>query len=160
MLNVTLLCVGRCKEDYWNRACAEYQKRLGGFCSFHLIEVEECRCPDRPSPKEIQQVIGKEGERLLGRIPEGSAVVAMCIEGKTMSSEHLADYLQSLPVNGVSKVTFVIGGSFGLSDAVKTRADVRLSVSPMTFPHQLFRVMLMEQIYRGFQIAAGGKYHK
>lgn len=160
MLSVTLLCVGKLKEAYWRDACAEYEKRLGAFCRFHLVEVAEERLPDSPSPAHIAATVEAEGKRLLEKIPKDSAVLALCIEGKELDSPALSERLQKMTVEGVSHVVFVIGGSWGLSEAVKRRANLRLSMSPMTFPHQLARVMVMEQVYRCFQIATGGKYHK
>lgn len=160
MMRVTMLCVGKCKESYWRDACAEYQKRLGSFCRFQLIEVEEERAPERPSPAQIEAIIEAEGARLLDRLPAGSYPVALCIEGKPVSSPELAVRMDKLAVEGVSHLTFFIGGSWGLSPAVKQTAHWKLSMSSMTFPHQLARVMLLEQIYRGFQIIGGGKYHK
>lgn len=160
MLSVTLLCVGKLKEAYWRDACAEYEKRLGAFCRFRLVEVAEERLPDSPSAAHIAATVEAEGKRLLDKIPKDSAVVALCIEGKELDSPTLSARLQKMAVDGVSHVVFVIGGSWGLSDEVKQRANLRLSMSPMTFPHQLARVMVMEQVYRAFQIATGGKYHK
>ena len=160
MLRVTLLCVGKCKERYWRGACAEYEKRLGGFCRFQLIEVDEERAPEQPSPAQIEAIVQAEGKRLLDKLPAGAYPVALCIEGKPLASPELAARMQKLSVEGVSHLAFIIGGSWGLSPAVKQTARWHLSMSPMTFPHQLARVMLLEQIYRGFQIAGGGKYHK
>ena len=160
MLNVTLLCVGKLKEAYWRDACAEYEKRLGAFCRFRLIEVAEERLPDNPSAAQIAATVEAEGKRLLDQIPRDSAVIPMCIEGKELDSPALAARMQKLAVDGTSHIVFVIGGSWGLSDSVKSKGSLRLSMSPMTFPHQLARVMLLEQIYRAFQISSGGKYHK
>ena len=160
MLNVTLLCVGKLKEEYWRDACAEYEKRLGAFCRFHLIEVAEERLPDNPSAAQISATIEAEGKRLLERIPKDCVVIPMCIEGKEMDSPALAARMQKIAVDGMSHIAFIIGGSWGLSDTIKNRAALRLSMSPMTFPHQLARVMVLEQIYRSFQISSGGKYHK
>lgn len=160
MLRVTVLCVGKCKEAYWRDACAEYQKRLGGFCRFQLIEVDEERAPEQPSPAQIDSIITAEGKRLLEKLPAGGYPVALCIEGKPMSSEELAARMDKIAVEGNSHLVFLIGGSWGLSPAVKQAARWRMSMSPMTFPHQLARVMLLEQIYRAFQISGGGKYHK
>ena len=160
MLNVTVLCVGKLKEAYWRDACAEYEKRLKPFCRFTLIEVAEERLPDNPSAAQISATIEAEGKRLLERLPKDCAVIPMCIEGKELNSPSLAARLDKLAVEGTSHIAFVIGGSWGLSEAVKSRAALRLSMSPMTFPHQLARVMLLEQIYRAFQISTGGKYHK
>jgi 23S rRNA (pseudouridine1915-N3)-methyltransferase len=160
MLNVTVLCVGKLKETYLREACAEYSKRLGGFCRFAVTEIEEERLPDTPSAAQIDAALQAEGRRLLSKVPSGAAIVALCIEGKLLSSPELSEYLDRLAVGGVSHVAVVIGGSFGLSEEVKTAARLRLSMSPMTFPHQLARVMVLEQIYRAMQISAGGKYHK
>ncbi len=160
MLKVTLLCVGKCKEKYWRDACAEYEKRLSAFCRFQLVEVEEERAPDNPSSAQIEQIITAEGKRILDKIPSGATPIPLCIEGKPISSPDLARRMDSLAVGGSSHLVFIIGGSWGLSPAVKSAASWHLSMSPMTFPHQLARVMLLEQIYRAFQITNGGKYHK
>lgn len=160
MLSVSIICVGRLKEKYWTDACIEYQKRLRAFCSFSITEVDEERLPDTPSQAQIRTTLEKEGKRILGKVPKGARIIAMCIEGRQRSSEAFARELAGLAVEGVSSVAFVIGGSWGLSDEVKAAADIRLSMSEMTFPHQLARVMLCEQIYRAFQISSGGKYHK
>lgn len=160
MLNVTLLCVGKLKEAYWRDACAEYEKRLGAFCKFRLVEVAEERLPDNPSAAQIRATIEAEGKRLLDNIPKDSAVIPLCIEGKELDSPALAARMQKMAVEGTSHIVFVIGGSWGLSEGVKGRGALRLSMSPMTFPHQLARVMVLEQVYRAFQIASGGKYHK
>ena len=160
MLNVTLLCVGKLKEAYWRDACAEYEKRLGAFCRIRLVEVAEERLPDHPSAAQITATIEAEGKRLLDQLPKDCAVIPLCIEGKEMDSPALASRMQKMAVEGISHIAFAIGGSWGLSDAVKNRATLRLSMSPMTFPHQLARVMVLERIYRAFQITSGGKYHK
>lgn len=160
MLNVTLLCVGKLKEAYWRDACSEYAKRLGAFCKFRLIEVAEERLPDNPSDAQIFATIEAEGKRILDQIPKDSAVIPLCIEGKELDSPTLAARMQKIAVEGTSHIVFVIGGSWGLSEAVKSRGNLRLSMSPMTFPHQLARVMVLEQVYRAFQISSGGKYHK
>lgn len=160
MLNVTVACVGKLKEAYWRDACAEYTKRLSGFCRLQIVEVAEERLPDSPSVAQITAALEEEGHRLLSRIPAGAAVIALCIEGKSISSEMLSEQLSKWTVDGVSHVVFVIGGSFGLSPLVKETAKLRLSMSAMTFPHQLARVMVLEQLYRALQISSGGKYHK
>ncbi len=160
MLTVNILCVGNLKEAYWRDACAEYAKRLGGFCKFTVTEIGESRLPKSYADADIAKVIDTEGARLLEKIPSGSFVAAMCIEGKEISSPQLAETIRQLAIGGKSRIDFVIGGSYGLSEAVKKRADMRLSMSPMTFPHQLARVMLCEQIYRAFCINADTKYHK
>lgn len=160
MRNITLLCVGKLKEAYWRDACAEYEKRLGAFCKFRLVEVAEERLPDNPSPAQIAATVEAEGKRLLEQIPKDSAIIPLCIEGKELDSPMLASRMQKMAVEGISHITFIIGGSWGLSEQVKSRAVLRLSMSPMTFPHQLARVMVLEQVYRAFQIVSGGKYHK
>ena len=160
MLNLTIACVGRLKESYWREACGEYGKRLGGFCRLTIAEVEEERLPDNPSAAQIEACLRAEGRRLLAKVPPGAALWALCIEGKTISSPELARRLEELAVGGTSHVALAVGGSWGLSPQVKEAARLRLSMSPMTFPHQLARVMLLEQIYRAMQISGGGKYHK
>lgn len=160
MLSVTIACVGKLKEAYWRDASAEYVKRMGAFCRMQIVEVAEERLPDAPSAAQIAAAIDAEGQRLLSKIPATASVIALCIEGKQLSSEALSKQLTDWAVDGVSHVVFVIGGSFGLSDAVKREAALKLSFSPMTFPHQLARILALEQIYRAFHIASGGKYHK
>ena len=160
MLNVTLLTVGKLKEAYWRSACEEYLKRLGAFCRPSIVEVEEYRLPDKPSQAQIEAGLEAEGKKLLEQIPSGSYVITLCIEGKELSSTQLAEKLANVSVQGHSRVVMIIGGSFGLSNAVKARSDLRLSMSPMTFPHQLARVMVLEQLYRALGINAGTKYHK
>ena len=160
MQQITVLCVGRLKEPYLAAACAEYQKRLQTLCKLQIIELPAQKLPDDPHDTQIRQALDKEGKEILDKIPAGAAVVALCVEGKSMDSERFSRLLSDYATAGKDKVCFVIGGSFGLSDAVKRRADCRLSVSEMTFPHQLFRVMLLEQIYRAKQIERGSKYHK
>ena len=172
MLTVRILCVGKCKEKYWREACAEYGKRLSAFCRFEVLEVDEERLPERPSKAQIESGLEQEGKRLLQKAGS-TPIVALCIEGKELSSPQLAQYVERAAVNGASSLgklgrgklfasslAFVIGGSWGLWEEVKRKAALRLSMSPMTFPHQLARVMLCEQIYRAFQIAHSGKYHK
>lgn len=160
MLTITVACVGKLKETYWRDAVAEYAKRLSAFCRLQIVEVAEERVPDNPSAAQITAALEAEGHRLLSRIPAGAPLVALCIEGKGYTSEALSSQLSTWTVDGVSHVAFVIGGSWGLSPLVKETARVRLSMSGMTFPHQMARVMLLEQLYRALQIAAGGKYHK
>lgn len=160
MLHVMLLCVGKLKERYWQEACQEYEKRLGAFCRLKTVQAAEERLPDAPSAGQIAAAVEAEGRRLLAQIPADSRVIALCIEGRPMDSPALSAYIRQAAVEGMSRLTLVIGGSFGLSEAVKQRAELRLSMSSMTFPHQLARVMVLEQLYRTFQITAGGKYHK
>ncbi|MBQ6818625.1 MAG: 23S rRNA (pseudouridine(1915)-N(3))-methyltransferase RlmH [Clostridia bacterium] len=159
-MTVSLICIGKLKEKYWRDAYDEYAKRLSAFCKLQLVELDETRIADKPSQKEIDLVVEKEGEKILAKLPQTATVVALCIEGKQWSSEELSDFMSRQPTLGVSHIAFVIGGSYGLSPAVKARADVKLSFSKMTFPHQLFRVLLTEQIYRAFQIEKGSPYHK
>lgn len=159
MLNITTITVGRVKEDYFQSACREYEKRLGGFCRFLSEIVEAEKLSGNPSDKEIQNALNKEGENILKKIPQNAYVVALCIEGREMDSQGLAGELEKISLN-YSNVVFIIGSSFGLSDKVKQRADLRLSMSKMTFPHNLARVMLLEQIYRALSILNNRKYHK
>lgn len=160
MLNVMIICVGKLKEKFWTDACNEYAKRLKGFCSFSIIEVDEEKLPDTPSPAQIQNTLEKEGQRIIAKIPKNAKIISMCIEGKQKSSEKFAKEISDLALNGASTFAFIIGGSWGLSQNVKNLSAIRLSMSEMTFPHQLARVMLCEQIYRAFQITSNGKYHK
>ena len=160
MLGITLLCVGKMKEAYLESAFAEYRKRLGAFCRFSLAELPEQRLPESPSEKEIAAALEKEAAEIEKRVPAGAAVVALCVEGTQMSSPAFAEKIAFWSGRGRSQICFVVGGSFGLAGRIKCRADLRLSFSEMTFPHHLFRVMLIEQIYRAFQIMEGGKYHK
>ncbi len=160
MQKVTILCVGKLKEKFYIDAANEYCKRLQRCCKLDLIELPEYRLPENPSPAEIHRALETEGQTIREKLPKGSAVVAMCIEGKTCSSEALSQRLQDFAVSGKSQVTFLIGGSFGLDEQLKKQADWRLSMSPMTFPHHMARIMLLEQIYRAYQIEQGTKYHK
>lgn len=160
MLSVNIVCVGGLKETYWRDACAEYEKRLRAFCRFSIIEVCEERMPQNPSQAQIDACISAEGKRLLSKAGRGGCLAALCIEGRELSSPQLAETIGRIALGGTSSISFLIGGSWGLSDEVKQQAELRLSMSPMTFPHQLARVMLCEQVYRAFQILGGGKYHK
>lgn len=160
MLNITLICIGKLKEKYLKDACDEYTKRLSTLCKLNIIELAPERLSDNPSQKEIENALANEGKRIIEKIPNGSQVYTMCIEGKQFSSQELSVKLDTAAVSGVSNMTFIIGGSFGMSEEVKTQSNVRLSMSKMTFPHQLARVMLLEQIYRAMQISIGTKYHK
>ena len=160
MLNVTVICVGKMKEKFYIEAAAEYLKRLKGYCRAEIVELPEERLPQGPSAGQIEAALEQEGESILTRLPRGGKLVAMCVEGTGKSSPELARTLGNWMVSGTSDVTFVIGGSYGLSPRVKARADLRLSMSEMTFPHHLARVMLLEQIYRAFKIQEGSEYHK
>ena len=148
MLTVKLICCGKLKESFYKEACAEYEKRLSAFC-----KLEVCRLPEEGG-------LEKEALRIFEAIPQGAYTIAMCVEGKTISSEELAARFAQVQNNGFSKIVFIIGSSEGLDDSVKKRADFRLSMSPMTFPHHLAQVMVLEQIYRALGINAGNKYHK
>ncbi len=160
MQKVTLICVGKLKETFYVAAVAEYQKRLARHCKLDIIELSEHTWNKEPSQSEIEQALLQEAESIEEKIPKGSKVIALCVEGKEMSSESLSQMFISDASQGVSQLTFLVGGSFGMHERIKKLADVRLSVSPMTFPHHLFRVMLLEQIYRAYQIASGTHYHK
>lgn len=160
MQRVTVLCVGKLKEKFYIDAAAEYVKRLQRHCKLELIELPEQRLPDDPSPAEIQKALRAEGDAIREKLPKGGAVVALCIEGKPCSSQELSRRMADLAVQGKTQLTFLIGGSVGLDEDLKRRADWRLSMSPMTFPHHMARIMLLEQIYRAYQIADGTKYHK
>lgn len=160
MINVNIICVGKLKEKYLTEAVKEYSKRLSAFCKLNIIELDETKLPDKAGEGEIANALKSESEKILAKIGRDAFVIAMCIEGKMYSSEELSRLFDRVSVEGKSRIDIVIGSSFGLSDEVKKRADLRLSVSPMTFPHQLFRVMILEQVYRAFQISTGGKYHK
>lgn len=160
MQRVTVLCVGKLKEKFYIDAAAEYVKRLQRHCKLELIELPEQRLPDDPSPAEIQKALRAEGDAIRERLPKGGAVIALCIEGKPCSSQELSRRMADFAVQGKTQLTFLIGGSVGLDEDLKRRADWRLSMSPMTFPHHMARIMLLEQIYRAYQIADGTKYHK
>ena len=159
-MKITVISVGKIKEKYFTGAIEEYAKRLSRYCKLDLIEVPDEKTPDGASENVERQIKEKEGQRILAQIREGAYVIALAIEGKMLSSEELAGKMQKLGVEGKGHLVFVIGGSLGLSKEVMDRADHALSFSKMTFPHQLMRVILLEQIYRGFRIIAGEPYHK
>ncbi len=160
MFSETLICVGKLKEPFYLSAAAEYQKRLRGLCGFDLIELPEIRLSDSPSQAEIAQALGKEAAAIRTKIPKGSWLCVLAIEGKPLSSQELAARISAVKNCGKSSACFVIGSSFGLDETLKREADFRLSMSPMTFPHHLARVMVLEQLYRAESIQAGTKYHK
>ena len=160
MLSIKTICVGKLKETFYIDAVSEYQKRLSGYCRLEIEEIPECRLPSNPSEAEIEAALTKEANGIKLRIPQGALVVALCIEGKELESLQLAKFIQLCAVQGKNRICFIIGGSIGLHDSIKEQADIRLSMSKMTFPHHLARVMLLEQIYRSFKIAEGSKYHK
>ena len=159
-MNITIICVGKNKENFYREALAEYVKRLSKYCKLNIIEVADEQTPDGASDAVNRGILATEGERILGKIPEGAYVIATAIEGKTYSSEEFAELIDDMAVRGVSHLCFIIGGSLGLSDEVKKRADLLLSFSKMTFPHGLMRVILAEQIYRAFRIIRNEPYHK
>lgn len=160
MQKVSIICVGKLKEKFYLEAAAEYVKRLQRHCKLEIIELPESRLSDTPSPAEIKKALSAEAAAIRERLPKGGAVIAMCIEGKTCSSEELSRRMADFAVAGKTQLTFLIGGSVGLDEELKKQADWRLSMSPMTFPHHMARVMLLEQIYRAYQIEQGTKYHK
>lgn len=160
MQKVTILCVGKLKEKFYTDAVAEYAKRLSRFCKLEIIELAEDRLPDDPSQAQIDAALSKEADAIRGKLPSSATLIAMCVEGKTRSSEELAKMMADGASRGESHLVFLIGGSFGLHPSIKAQAAYRLSMSPMTFPHHLARVMLLEQIYRGYQINSGSRYHK
>lgn len=160
MLSVNIICIGKLKEKYWVDAIKEYSKRLSAFCKFSIIELGECKATQNPNGKEIQHILDEEGKLILGKIKSADYTVAMCIEGKIISSEDLSCLMEDIQLQGKSTLNFVIGGSWGLANEVKKSANYKMSMGKMTFPHQMARVMLSEQIYRGFQISTNGKYHK
>lgn len=157
-MTINLIVTGKLKEEYLRNACDEYIKRLSRYCNFEMHELNEYRLSDNPSEKEIANALSKEAETIK-KYAKGY-IIPMCIEGKQISSPELSETIQNAVVSGNNTVTFIIGSSFGLAPEIKAMGDFKLSMSKMTFPHQLARVMLLEQIYRAFQISAGGKYHK
>ncbi len=160
MAGISVICVGKLKEKFYQEAAAEYAKRLGGYCRLNIVELPEQKLPKNPAPAEIQNALEKEGEAIRAKIPPGSRVAALCVEGRMRSSEELARMIAAWEQSADKNLVFVIGGSYGLHPDVKAMAAVRLSMSPMTFPHHLARVMLLEQIYRAFKIREGSEYHK
>lgn len=159
MIKVTVIALGKLKEKYLGEAQKEYSKRLSRYSDLNIIELEPVRLPDNPSQAEIDNALDKECEMILKKIPQNSKVFTLCVEGKGMSSPEFAKKIESISNMG-NNIVFIIGSSYGLSETVKKQSDTRLSVSAMTFPHQLFRVMLLEQIYRAFKIIEGSTYHK
>lgn len=152
--------MGKLKEKFYRDAVEEYSKRLQRFCKLEITELPETRLPEDPSPVQVRQALAAEAALIRERLPRGGAVIALCVEGKPCSSEELSRRMADFGVAGRTQLTFLIGGSFGLDETLKREADWRLSMSPMTFPHHMARVMLLEQVYRAYQIAAGTRYHK
>ena len=160
MFDITLITMGKLKEKFYISAADEYVKRLGGYCRFNLIELPETRLPDAPSPAEISAGLEKEAELIFSRIPKNAWFCVLTPEGKVISSEAFASKLAEVKLSGKSSACFLIGSSFGMSPRVKAKADFKLSMGPMTFPHHLARIMVLEQLYRAEAIQAGSKYHK
>ena len=159
-MNITILCVGKIKESFYKEAVSEYSKRLSKYCKLVIKEVDDEDTPQDPSEKEVKKILDTEGERLLKHINKNTYLIPLCIEGKNPDSVELSNKLQQITVNGYSDITFVIGGSLGICDEIKNMADFKLSFSRMTFPHQLMRVILLEQVYRSFRILSNEPYHK
>ena len=157
---LTLITVGKLKESYYIDACGEYAKRLGAFCRLEVIELAEERLGENPSAAELEAALNREAEQIEKKLLKDGTLVCLCVEGGQMDSEAFAGLLTRTENSGRPRLSFVIGGSFGLAQKLKDRADLRLSMSKMTFPHHLARVMLLEQVYRGFQIKEGSRYHK
>ena len=160
MLTIRLIAPGELKESYLREALAEYEKRLSAYARVERVAIKEERLPDRPSEGEIRAALEVEADKILEKIPPRAYAIAMCIEGKMLSSEALADKIRQVTLDGYSELCLIIGSSHGLSERVKQACKMRLSLSPMTFPHQLMRVMLYEILYRTMNIISGGKYHK
>lgn len=160
MFDITLITMGKLKEKFYISAAQEYTKRLSGYCRFTLVELPESRLPENPSPAEIAAGLEKEAETILARIPKSSWFCVFTPEGKELSSEKFAEKMKDVKLSGKSSAIFLIGSSFGIASKVKERADFRLSMGPMTFPHHLARIMVLEQLYRAEAIQAGSKYHK
>ena len=160
MFSITLITMGKLKEKFYISAVAEYEKRLKGYCQFQIIELPEIRLPDDPSSAEIAAGLEKEADQIFSKIPKGAWFCVLTPEGKLLSSEELAQRIGEVKLSGKSNACFLIGSSFGIAQRVKDRADFKLSMSPMTFPHHLARVMVLEQLYRAEAIQAGSKYHK
>ncbi len=159
-MNISVISVGKIKEKYLKLGIEEFSKRLSKYCKLELIELEDEKCPENLSPKDMLIVKEKEGKKILNKVKNNSYVIALAIDGKNLSSEELADTISKLAVRGNSHITFIIGGSLGLSDDVLSRADYKLSFSKMTFPHQLMKLILLEQVYRAFRINNNEPYHK
>lgn len=159
-MNVNFIAMGKLKESYYREACAEYLKRLGAFAAAKVFEPQPVDLPQNPNRTQIDKALEQEAVKLRELIKPASFTIAMCIEGKTLSSEQLSDKLTDIANRGFSTVNFVVGSSFGLSEELKAQADLKMSMSPMTFPHSLARVMLMEQVYRAYSIINNSKYHK
>ena len=159
-IGVHIICVGKLKEKFYIDAAAEYAKRLSAYCRLQITELPEERLPQNPSRAQIDAALEKEAQAVQGKIPKGAAVITLCVEGTLLSSEKLAAKLEQWSAGGASNLVFLIGSSYGMHPALKALAQLKLSMSPMTFPHHLARVMLLEQVYRCFKIQEGSGYHK
>lgn len=159
-MNIRIIAVGKIKEKFMQEGIKEYSKRLSRYCNLEIIEVDDEKAPDNLSEKEMEQIKQKEGEKILSKIPSNSYIITLEIKGKQLSSEELSEKIESLMIEGISDITFIIGGSLGLSKEISQKSNFKLSFSKMTFPHQLMRVVLLEQIYRGFRIMRNEPYHK
>ena len=160
MININFIVLGKLKEKYMKEFSAEYEKRLSGYCKLTVTELEPVKLSDNPSEQEIKNALAKETQMIKAKIPKNSFVFSMCIEGKQMSSEELSKKLEDIALSGKNNITFIIGSSFGLSDEIKQMSDYKFSMSKMTFPHKLARIMLTEQVYRALSITNNAKYHK
>ena len=160
MININFIVLGKLKEKYMKEFSAEYEKRLSGYCKLTVTELEPVKLSDNPSEQEIKNALAKETQMIKAKIPKNSFVFSMCIEGKQMSSEELSKKLEDIALTGKNNITFIIGSSFGLSDEIKQMSDYKFSMSKMTFPHKLARIMLTEQVYRALSITNNAKYHK
>ena len=160
MLSVHLICVGKMKEKFYIGACEEYLKRLSAYCKLTVTELPEEKLPQNPSQAQIDAALSREGQAIRAKLPASTSIIALCVEGQPQSSEQLATLMRQWEQNSAKHLVFLIGGSFGLDPSLKKEAWVRLSMSPMTFPHHLARVMLLEQVYRAFKINEGSAYHK
>ncbi len=160
MLSVHLVCVGKLKEKFYKDACAEYLKRLSPYCKLELAELPDAKLPQDPSLGEITTALSKEADAIRAKIPPNSSIIALCVEGRLYSSEDLSQLISAWTRNTAKHLVFVVGGSYGLHPSIKAESWVKLSMSPMTFPHHLARVMLLEQVYRAFKIDEGSSYHK
>lgn len=160
MLSVYLICVGKLKEKFYKDACAEYVKRLSPYCKLTLIEIPEVKLSQKPTLGEIENALNKEGDAIRAKLPPSARVVALCVEGRMRSSEEMSHMIPAAGISRDKHLVFLIGGSYGLHPSIKAEANTQLSMSPMTFPHHLARVMLLEQLYRAFKINEGASYHK
>ena len=160
MRPITILCVGKLKEKYWKDAADEYSKRLSAYCDLKIEQVQDEKAAENLSEAQKQKVKAKEGEKLLSKLPDNTYLIALTIDGKKYTSERLSSHIEKIQSSGDGRIAFAIGGSLGLSEAVVKRADEKMSFSDLTFPHQLARVILLEQIYRSFKIRSGEPYHK